>query len=454
MKPFRNKLLALVMSAALLAPCLHMQAQAAGAFTDVPNNWAHDSIVRCADAGWMYGVGGTKFSPNSGMTRAMFVTVLARLNGAELSAYTGTAFSDVPTGTWYSAAVQWAAANGIVNGVSPTAFQPNRAITRQEIAVMFVRYSNYIGHVLPRVRAGKMFADTNQCADFALDAVYTLYCSGVVNGVPGNKFNPRANASRAECAVMLCNYFDAVSAQTPDAQRVPLIAHRGYSARGPENTLPAFALAAQMGYAYAETDVLFTKDSVPVCLHDETIDRTSNGSGAVNSYTYEQLQQFDFGNAEFPAVIPTYAEYLDLCARSGMTPVVELKSQFNDAQIEQLVSIANEYGITGNILWISFYSADLVKLSQQLPGATLAFLPNKVSDQAIQTAKSLQNGKNTVYLSVYHGGLTAERCASFLRSNVPLMVWTVDDISTAVKWANSSCQFITTNAILEEQLYP
>lgn len=453
MKPFRYKLLALVTCAALLMPGLHIQARAAS-YTDIPNNWAYDSILRCADCGWMIGVSDTKFAPKQSMTRAMFVTVLARVSGADLSQYTGTAFADVPAGTWYSAGVSWAAANGIVNGVSPTAFQPNRAITRQEIAVIFVRYSNYIGRILPRVRDGKLFADARQCADFALDAVYTLYRSGVVNGVPGNKFNPLANASRAECAVMLCNYFDAVSASVPDAQRVPLIAHRGYSAWAPENTLPAFELAAQMGYAYVETDVQFTKDGVPVLLHDGTIDRTSNGRGAVSSYTYEQLQQFDFGNAEFPAVIPTYAEYLAVCAQSGMTPVVELKSQCSTAQIKQLVSIANEYGITGNIIWISFYSGNLTEVARQLPYATLAFLTNNLSNQAIGTANALKNGKNTVYISAKYSNVTDAQRASCLRSNLPLMVWTVDDIPKAVKWANSSSRFITTNAILEEQLYP
>ena len=85
------------------------------------------------------------------------------------------------------------------------------------------------------------------------------------------------------------------------------IAHRGLSAEAPENTLPAFRLAKEQGFSSVETDIRFTKDGVPVCLHDGSIDRTSNGSGEVADMTLEELRQYDFGawkGEDFAAVDP------------------------------------------------------------------------------------------------------------------------------------------------------
>ena len=72
--------------------------------------------------------------------------------------------------------------------------------------------------------------------------------------------------------------------------------HRGYSTVAPENTLPAYVLSRKMGFQYAECDVSFTSDGVPVLLHDSTIDRTSDGSGSIGSLTLEEVRQYDFGS--------------------------------------------------------------------------------------------------------------------------------------------------------------
>ena len=104
--------------------------------------------------------------------------------------------------------------------------------------------------------------------------------------------------------------------------------HRGFNTKAPENTLPAYRLSRLSGFKYVETDVRFTLDGIPVLLHDETIDRTSNGSGKVGEYTFDQIRSFDFGNwksSEFKGtVIPTLDEFLGLCARIGLEPNIEL----------------------------------------------------------------------------------------------------------------------------------
>lgn len=93
-------------------------------------------------------------------------------------------------------------------------------------------------------------------------------------------------------------------------RRKPLcIAHRGAFVEAPENTLKSFKLAMEMGADMIELDVRLTKDRKVVVIHDDTIDRTSNGSGAVRDYTLDELKQFDFGEGE---KIPTLEEVFEL----------------------------------------------------------------------------------------------------------------------------------------------
>ena len=107
-------------------------------------------------------------------------------------------------------------------------------------------------------------------------------------------------------------------------ENVRTIAHRGYSAVAPENTIPAYILAKQMGYKYVECDVSFTSDNVAVLLHDSTIDRTSNGTGSIADMPYEQAAQYDYGSwksSEYTGTtIPTFEEFIMLCKKIGLHP--------------------------------------------------------------------------------------------------------------------------------------
>lgn len=89
--------------------------------------------------------------------------------------------------------------------------------------------------------------------------------------------------------------------------KVKALAHRGYSAKYPENTLSSFRAAYDLGFTHLELDVHLSKDGVPVLMHDLRIDRTTNGKGFVKDYTYEELKQFRVGDRE---TIPTLEEAL------------------------------------------------------------------------------------------------------------------------------------------------
>jgi glycerophosphoryl diester phosphodiesterase len=109
-----------------------------------------------------------------------------------------------------------------------------------------------------------------------------------------------------------------------------LIAHRGGSLEAPENTLASFRHAIEVGAKYVELDVQMSKDGVLVVIHDDTLDRTTNGMGSVGEHTYDELKKLDAGSHFAPEysgeTIPTLREVLELCAGADVGVVIEIKS--------------------------------------------------------------------------------------------------------------------------------
>lgn len=109
------------------------------------------------------------------------------------------------------------------------------------------------------------------------------------------------------------------------------VAHRGFSEHAPENTVPAFELAGKAGFWGIEADIIETSDGVFMCMHDDTLDRTTTGTGDPLQYTYNELLKFDvdFGNdiADYPNLkIPTMIEFLNTCAIYDCVPLIEIKN--------------------------------------------------------------------------------------------------------------------------------
>ncbi len=175
------------------------------AFSDLKKGqWYQEYTNYVYTTGLMEGVGNGKFAPSTTMTRAMFVTVLARMAGIDTKANNVQAgFNDVKSGQWYAAAVKWASENKIVNGVGDGKFDPNAQIKRQDICVMLLRYANVLDVKLQKNAAKATFADDKKIQSYATDAVYTCQQAAIVNGKPGNQFDPRGFATRAEVSKML-----------------------------------------------------------------------------------------------------------------------------------------------------------------------------------------------------------------------------------------------------------
>jgi X-Pro dipeptidyl-peptidase len=172
-------------------------------FTDVPaTHWAYQYVEYLARRDYVKGKSATLYAPTDPITRAEFVTILARMEGAAQTDYSGP-FTDVVSGSYYAGAVDWAVKAGVTIGTSATTFSPNRTISRQEIAAMLARYVTYKLVTLVAYNQPISFTDEAQIAAYAKDYVKNMQTADVINGYPDGSFKPLANATRAEAAKML-----------------------------------------------------------------------------------------------------------------------------------------------------------------------------------------------------------------------------------------------------------
>lgn len=173
-------------------------------------------------------------------------------------------------------------------------------------------------------------------------------------------------------------YKDAAVMQRKE-RTMKVWAHRGASGHAPENTLPAFELAHMMGADGIELDVQLTRDGVPVVIHDERIDRVSDGAGLVKDYTLEELRKFNMSK-NFPAygkiAIPTLEEVYELVKKTDMVINLELKnsSVFYEGMEEKVLKLAEEKGLADRMIYSSFNHYSMRRVKQLLPSARIAFL--------------------------------------------------------------------------------
>lgn len=191
---------------------LNAPSAAADQFIDVPrDSWYYQAVGYVVENGIFAGTSDTTFTPSGMMTRAMTVSVLARMAGIDPEDYTGgTDFSDVPSGSWYEASVAWAVKYGITAGTGDGKFSPNRNVTRQEIAVLFVRYFTIFGVSLGDENLSVSEpTDLDDCADWAKESVLVLWQRGLMVGDGSGKFYPDKMITRAECAVLCMQLYKA-----------------------------------------------------------------------------------------------------------------------------------------------------------------------------------------------------------------------------------------------------
>lgn len=171
--------------------------------------WYYDAVQYVTRNGLMNGVGGNRFDPNGGMTRAMLVTVLWRYAGQPMGYENKFTDVNAKSGSWYIDAVAWAAENEIVNGVGNNKFDPNGKITREQMAAILFRYANKSGIDTSKRGNLNSFPDASRTASWAKDAVQWTVAEGIINGSDG-KLLPKGNATRAQVATILMRFIENI----------------------------------------------------------------------------------------------------------------------------------------------------------------------------------------------------------------------------------------------------
>jgi len=213
-----------------------------------------------------------------------------------------------------------------------------------------------------------------------------------------------------------------------------IYAHRGASGTHPENTLPAFKEAAQLDIHGVELDVHLTKDGELVVIHDETIDRTSNGSGYIKDLTMADLRAFDFGSwfsADFAGVsIPTLEEVLKVYQGSNHYVNIELKSDVfaYEGMGEKVLHVIEDLNMANRVVISSFDHEAVRDFKRMAPHIEVAILTMEVLVDAYDYARFIPADALHIHLPTANRKMTKEA----LLKGAIIRVFTVNETEYAL----------------------
>lgn len=215
----RKRLVALGLCLALMLSAVPVSAQASSAFTDISGHWAADYIEEVYELGLFSGTSDTTFSPNTGMTRGMFVTVLGRLAGVNKDDWKSDYpfFTDVKISSYYTPYINWAVRNGVAKGTGDFTFAPDALVTREQMAALVSNFARFLGYQFKPAANDPYtgdFSDEATISSWAADAVDLLQITGILSGIPNSdgtlSFAPKASATRAQCSVVFSKLYHAL----------------------------------------------------------------------------------------------------------------------------------------------------------------------------------------------------------------------------------------------------
>lgn len=179
-------------------------------FSDIlANSWYTEAALWCNKNGYITGTSATVFNPNGRLTRAMFVQILSKADGVDLSkvTYKGR-FADVKAGNWFANSVQWAADCGITGGTGAGTFSPNNSVTREQLASFFFAYAKYKKYDTGAAVPLDKYTDISTAGKWALGALQWAVAEGLISGTGDTMVSPKASATRAQAAVIFRNFVE------------------------------------------------------------------------------------------------------------------------------------------------------------------------------------------------------------------------------------------------------
>lgn len=296
-----------------------------------------------------------------------------------------------------------------------------------------------------------LFRNSTKALEVSIDTMhfkpYILKIPFETSGLFSVRIGSLSSTNTAKCEVkdIVIKLENIVKKQNSNDNLI-YIAHRGDTKFAPENTFPAFMQAKLKGFNAIETDVEITSDGELVLLHDDSVDRTSDGSGTISTLTLNQVKELDFGswkNTKYRGTtIPTLREFLEWCRMTDIRPVLELKRAFNTEQANKFINTLKETKMWDRSDVISF-SLDALKSVSNIDNSCRFALIGNPSQTTINNLKSL--GSN-VYYSIYGGDLVA--AVSLCNANNIDYIYSTNDGDTIRNCYKLGCFGICTDMLI------
>lgn len=238
--------------------------------------------------------------------------------------------------------------------------------------------------------------------------VAVVSSTGVVRGKRPGEVQIKAKGADGRKYVYMVKV--VVPHRSPGNNRTYMIAHRGDTRVAPENTMAALKRAVRNGYKSVEADVQFTKDGVPVILHDSIIDNVSNGSGLISEMTYEEVLKYDFGSWKSSKYkgekILSFQDFIFFCKKNFMHPYIELKSDsyITREQAKKLYNMVCGAGIKNKTSWFSFNYEYMTWIREFDPTADIGIIlhgDTEITGSLLEEISQLKTGSNTVFVIDY-----------------------------------------------------
>lgn len=237
--------------------------------------------------------------------------------------------------------------------------------------------------------------------------------------------------------------------KTSTLNSVKMIAHRGLSYFYPENTLPSFYKACEYGFKLIETDIEMTSDGYFVIMHDETVDRTTNGTGKVSDLTLSQIRQLTItggnGIESYPDLrVPTLEDFLQLCKECSVTPVLELKANVNEGDVVRFLDILKKYGFETSAYCIGRSTSTFEMIRKLNKNITIQMLLD-LTKANIDYCADL--GANT-QINVSYTQVTKDLVDYAHSKSVKVNCWTVNNVYDYQDLMSYGVDFISTDYLM------
>lgn len=227
---------------------------------------------------------------------------------------------------------------------------------------------------------------------------------------------------------------------------VRMVAHRGVSGLERENTCAAFVAAGNRSYFGVETDIHRTADGQYIVFHDDNLVRLLGDERVVEEMRFDELRALRLtdldGNARGDLLLPTLAEYVNICKKYDKDCVLEIKNHFEPEDIENVIAIIRGIGWLERTIFISFDLPNMLCIREKLPQQRAQYLVSAFGDDLLDILT-----QNHLDLDIKYSSLSAEQVRACHEAGIEVNVWTVNEAADAERLAGYGVDFITSNIL-------